>query len=438
MDYTVKEVLQFVNENDVKFVRLAFCDIFGTMKNISILSSELKDAFENGVSFDAVAIKGFGSIEKSDMFLFPDPATIEILPWRPQQGRVVRLFCDIKKPDGTFFENDSRRILKNAVNKLLEKNLICKIGTECEFYLFETDDKGNPSLIPYDNGGYFDVAPLDKGENIRREICYCLEDMDIYPVASHHEQGPGQNEIDFKFNNADISADNLFTFKSVVKAIASKNGLYASFMPKPLKNESGNGLHINLSLFKNELNIFKNDRITHSKEAESFIAGVLNRINDITLFLNPVINSYDRFGFFEAPKYVSWSHQNRSQLIRIPASKGSKARMELRSPDPSCNIYIALALIIYAGNEGIENNLELPLPLNVDVYNENNMLNNLKKLPSSISEAVEMAENSNFIKKVLPDSFVFEFIKEKKKEIKLYNSCNDKDSFIKRQYFDVL
>lgn len=438
MDYTVKEVLQFVNENDVKFVRLAFCDIFGTMKNISILSSELKDAFENGVSFDAVAIKGFGSIEKSDMFLFPDPATIEILPWRPQQGRVVRLFCDIKKPDGTFFENDSRRILKNAVNKLLEKNLICKIGTECEFYLFETDDKGNPSLIPYDNGGYFDVAPLDKGENIRREICYCLEDMDIYPVASHHEQGPGQNEIDFKFNNADISADNLFTFKSVVKAIASKNGLYASFMPKPLKNESGNGLHINLSLFKNELNIFKNDRITHSKEAESFIAGVLNRINDITLFLNPVINSYDRFGFFEAPKYVSWSHQNRSQLIRIPASKGSKARMELRSPDPSCNIYIALALIIYAGNEGIENNLELPLPLDVDVYNENNMLNNLKKLPSSISEAVEMAENSNFIKKVLPDSFVFEFIKEKKKEIKLYNSCNDKDSFIKRQYFDVL
>lgn len=438
MDYTVKEVLQFVNENDVKFVRLAFCDIFGTMKNISILSSELKDAFENGVSFDAVAIKGFGSVEKSDMFLFPDPSTIEILPWRPQQGRVVRLFCDIKKPDGTFFENDSRRILKDAVNKLSKKNLVCKIGTECEFYLFKTDDEGSPSPIPYDNGGYFDVAPLDKGENIRREICYCLEDMDIYPVASHHEQGPGQNEIDFKFNNADISADNLFTFKSVVKAIASKNGLYASFMPKPLKDESGNGLHINLSLFKNELNIFKNDRITHSKEAESFIAGVLNRINDITLFLNPVINSYDRFGSFEAPRYVSWSHQNRSQLIRIPASKGSKARMELRSPDPSCNIYIALALIIYAGNEGIEKEMELPMPLDIDTYNENNILSDLKKLPSSISEAVEIAENSDFIKKVLPSSFICEFIKEKKKEINLYNSCNDKDSFIKKHCFDVL
>ena len=234
MTYAVREVLQFIKENDVKFIRLAFCDLFGTQKNISIMPNELERAFKEGVSFDASVIKGFADVSKSDLLLFPDPTTLSVLPWRPQQGRVVRFFCDIRTPEKEKFIYDSRDILRNTIKKCIAKGYTPYIGTECEFYLFKTDEEGEPTMVTHDKGGYFDIAPIDKGENIRREICLCLEEMGISPESSHHEQGPGQNEIDFKYSDSLTAADNFITFKSVVKAIAARNGLFASFMPKPI------------------------------------------------------------------------------------------------------------------------------------------------------------------------------------------------------------
>lgn len=436
MDYTANEVLEFIKDNDVKFIRLAFCDIFGMQKNIAIMPDELPRAFENGISFDASAIKGFMNVEKSDLFLVPDPSSLSILPWRPSHGRVVRFLCNIKYPDGTYFEGDARNILDTVVNDMMKLGYICKIGSECEFYLFEMDDLGNPTHTPHDYAGYCDIAPLDKGENVRREICLTLEEMNIIPESSHHEQGPGQNEIDFKYSNAMLAADNLITFKSVVKAVAARNGLYASFMPKPFEDKSGSGLHINMSLFKNGLNIFKNSKFEHSTESENFIAGILNRVCEISAFLNPLVNSYERFGKFEAPKYITWSHQNRSQLIRIPAANGEYSRMELRSPDPSCNPYLAFALLIYAGIEGIKNSIPLENPTNFDLYSaDKSTLSNINKLPENLSEALDLAAKSEFIKKVIPSVTVEKYINLKKQEYEKYINYTSKTSFNKDFYF---
>lgn len=422
MTYTMKEVLQFVKENDVKFIRLAFCDILGVQKNISIMPDELDRAFESGISFDASAISGFLNIENSDLFLYPDPSTLSILPWRPQQGRVVRFFCDIKHPDGRDFEGNTRNILRLAVKRAARLGFECKIGSECEFYLFETDEKGNPTDIPYDNGGYLDIAPVDKCENIRREICLTLEQMGIKPESSHHEQGPGQNEIDFRYSDALTAADNFITFKSVVRTIASMNGLSASFMPKPITDKSGSGLHINLSLSKNGFNIFNRNNTDYFNLAESFIAGVLDKILDITAFANPVVNSYDRFGAFEAPKYVSWSHQNRSQLIRIPAATGEYSRMELRSPDPSCNPYLTFALVLHAGLDGIENSLELSKPTDFNILKaDNDKLKNIKVLPDNLKQALDILSQSNFVKNIISEEILNKYL-----EIKLSEWNNHK------------
>ena len=436
MNYTVSEVLRFVEENDVKFIRLAFCDIFGVQKNISIMPSELPRAFDTGISFDASSIDGFMNIEESDLFLVPDPSTLSILPWRPSRGRVVRFFCHIKYPDGRNFEGDGRYILKTVLDELKEMKYVCKVGTECEFYLFENDEEGFPTKIPFDRGTYFDIAPVDKGENIRREICLTLEEMNITPESSHHESGPGQNEIDFKYSDALTAADNLVSFKSVVKSVAARNGLFASFMPKPLENESGSGLHINLSLFKNGLNIFKTEINEHSLAAESFIAGILNRIEDITLFLNPLTNSYNRFGKFEAPEYVSWSHKNRSQLIRIPSAKGEHSRMELRSPDPACNPYIALALIIKAGIEGIKNNATLEPPQDLNLYKAPKELSQIfRKLPNNLEIAIDKACESDFIKSILPNKTFDKYVSIKRNELEKYSLTEDKNVFETENYF---
>ena len=315
MNDMVSEVLKFVEENDVKFIRLAFCDIFGTQKNVAIMPEELPRAFETGISLDASSVRGFFNARETDLFLVPDPGTLSILPWRPSHGRVVRLFCNIRYPDGRIFEGDCRNILRKAAARAASMGYVCKIGSECEFYLFQTDENGDPTMIPQDRAGYCDIAPRDRGENVRREICLTLEQMGIRPENSHHEQGPGQNEIDFKYSDALSAADNLITFKSVVKTIAARNGLYASFMPKPLADKSGSGMHINLSLFKNRKNLFGTDGSGRSEEAESFMAGILHRVPEITAFLNPLTNSYARFGSFDAPKYLTWSHQNRSQPV---------------------------------------------------------------------------------------------------------------------------
>lgn len=436
MKTTAHEVLEFMDENDVKFVRLGFCDLLGVQKNISIMPDELEEAFENGISFDAHAIKGFRDITKSDLLLFPDPSTLTVLPWRPGPGRVIRFYCDIKNPDGSIFLQDSRYLLKQVVARSERMGYICKVGAECEFYLFKTDDDGEPTETTIDKGGYFDIAPLDRGENIRREICICLDEMGIMPEASHHEQGPGQNEIDFKFSDALTCADNLLTFKSVVKAIASRNGLHASFMPKPLIDSAGSGMHVSLSLAENGLNIFKTSENEHSQVAESFIAGILSRVAEITLFLNSNANSYERLGSFEAPKYVSWSHQNRSQLVRIPASYGERSRMELRSPDPSANPYLAFSLIISAGLDGIENNLKLPDPIDLDLNAiDEDTAKSLDTLPNSLDKAIAIAKESTFIKSIIGQEFFEKYISIKEEEASDFAEAKDKAQFYKEQYF---
>lgn len=428
-DYTIQEVLQFVEENDVKFIRLAFCDLFGTLKNIAIMKEELPRAFTSGISFDASAIKGFMNVTESDLFLFPDPGTLSILPWRPQQGRVVRMFCDIRHPDGRPFAGDGRHYLKEAVERAQQQGLTCKVGPECEFYLFEADENGHPTRIPHDRAGYLDVAPLDKGENVRREICLTLEEMEIRPESSLHEQGPGQNEIDFRYSDALTAADQLVTFRSVVKAVAARNGLYASFLPKPLEDCPGSGLHINMSLSKDGINLFKNREEGHSQTAESFLAGVLEHVREITAFLNPLVNSYGRLGRHEAPGYVTWSHQNRSQLIRIPAARGAYARMELRSPDPSCNPYFAIGLLLEAGLMGIAQERKLVPPTDMDLYAASpEQVRGIERLPQSLVEAVELAQNSAFLQRVLPAETLSRYLDERMLDWRMYNSQQREES----------
>jgi len=439
MNNTASDVMEFVKENDVKFIRLSFCDLFGFHKNIAIMANELPSAFEHGISFDAHAIKGFRDVTQSDLLLFPDPTTLTVLPWRPGPGRVVRFYCDIHNPDGSAFSRDSRALLKQVVKRCEMLGYTCNIGTECEFYLFKTNENGEPTDTTLDKGGYLDLSPLDKGENIRREICLTLEEMGIPPETSHHEQGPGQNEIGLKPTDALASADNLQTFKSVVKAITARNGLFASFMPKPLPGAAGSGLHVNLSLTQNGTNVFKNKNEGHSGIAESFIAGILARTPEMTLFLNPLANSYKRFGVFEAPKYVSWSHQNRSQLIRIPAAIREKVRMELRSPDPSLNPYLAFALIIAAGLDGIESNLVLSPAVDADLsVADESVTKTLVPLPDSLSKAITLAENGEFVKGVIGEEFFTKYITLKKAEAAGFAAAEDKAKFDREQYFDVV
>ena len=441
MDSTAREVLEFVADNDVKFVRLTFCDLFGLQKNISIMADELGPAFEHGVAFDAHAIAGLRDVTRSDLLLFPDPGTLMVLPWRPGPGRVVRFYCDIRNPDGSPFVHDSRLLLKEAVAACERAGYACKVGAECEFYLFKTDEDGNPTDTAFDNGGYLDISPLDRGEDIRREVCLTLEEMGIRPESSHHEQGPGQNEIDFAFSDALTCADNLQTLKSVVKSVAARNGLFASFMPKPLPDAPGNGLHVNLSLAQNGQNIFKNADEGHSGVAESFIAGVLAHTPAITLFLNPVANSYERFGAFEAPRYVSWSRQNRSQLVRIPVAQGEKVRMELRSPDPSVNPYLAFALIIAAGLDGIGKGLPLPPAVDGDPADATGAPGPLESLPTTMGEALSLAKDSGFVKGVIGEGLLAKYIAikwDEADEAHEADEAGDKERFYRERYFAVL
>lgn len=392
MIYTAREVYDFVRQEDVKFIRLAFCDVNGKQKNISITPDELPRAFSDGISFDASAIKGFGDEVGSDLLLFPVPSTLNILPWRSSHGNVIRMFCSMKYPDGTQFEKDSRMILQRAVDAAAAKGVSVQFGAEFEFYLFNTDEKGMPTDEPFDRAGYMDVAPEDRGENARREICLTLVEMGIKPESSHHEEGPGQNEIDFRYSDAMTAADNAMNFMTVVKAAAQRNGIYADFSPKPLPGESGNGLHINMS-------VRTADGEDHTN---AFMAGILAHIKEMTAFLNPTEDSYKRLGEKKAPKYITWSPENRSQLIRIPAAKGEYRRIELRSPDPTANPYIAYALLIMAGLDGIERELTAPEAVNVNLYKaDSSVTEPLDRLPASLDEAIAVAEGSDFVRGVI-------------------------------------
>ena len=397
MKYSKEEVLQYVSEEDVKFIRLSFCDVFGKQKNISIMPDELPRAFEEGIAFDASAVRGFGDEARSDLFLRPDPETLTWLPWRPEHGKVVRMFCSITYPDGKPFECDTRRLLRCAAQDAAAAGLTFCFGAEQEFYLFELDDRNMPTVIPYDRAGYMDIAPEDRGENVRREICLTLEQMGIRPESSHHEEGPGQNEIDFRYSEALAAADNVMTFRTVVKTIAGRCGVAADFSPKPLEGAPGNGFHINVSV-RPDVASEKLCRLT---------AGILEKAIPMTLFLNPSENSYRRLGQMKAPKFVSWSAGNRSQLIRIPAASKEFRRVELRSPDPMANPYIAFTLLIRAGMYGIEHRLDLPKPVDVNLFKADDaVLSSLAKLPSSLEEAKREASGDEFIKKYIPSEIL--------------------------------
>ena len=393
MKYSKEEVLQYVREEDVKFIRLAFCDVFGKQKNISIMPEELPRAFEYGIAFDASAIAGFGDETRCDLLLHPDPETLMLLPWRPEHGKVVRLFTHITYPDGTLFECDTRSLLKKAVEDAKKAGYTFAFGAEQEFYLFNLDETGSSTKIPYDEAGYMDIAPEDRGENIRREICLTLEQMGIRPESSHHEEGPGQNEIDFRYSDPLTAADNTMTFQTVVKTIARRNGVFVDFSPKPLDDKPGNGFHINMSVKPSD----------SSENLCYMIAGVLEKVVEMTAFLNPTEESYNRFGMDKAPGYVSWSSENRSQLVRIPAAVGEYRRAELRSPDPMANPYLSFTLIIYAALNGLENKLDLPEAANINLYKADaETLARFKKLPESLSDACKVAAASEFIKEHIP------------------------------------
>ena len=397
MKYSKQEVMQYVQEEDVKFIRLAFCDVFGKQKNISIMPEELLRAFEYGIAIDASAIEGFGDETHSDLLLHPDADTLMPLPWRPEHGRVVRMFCTISYPDGRTFECDSRSILKQAVQDAEKAGFQFFFGAEQEFYLFNLDDNGNPTREPYDNAGYMDIAPEDKGENIRREVCLTLEQMGIRPESSHHEEGPGQNEIDFRYSSPLAAADNAMTFQTVVKTVARRNGLYADFSPKPLEDKPGNGFHINMSVKSSD----------NADNMNFMIAGILAKVAEMTIFLNPLESSYQRFGNNKAPRYISWSSENRSQLVRVPAAVGEYKRAELRSPDPAANTYLAFALMIYASLYGIQNKLELQDPADINLYKADaDTLAKFEQLPENLKSACSLANNSDFIKEHIPGAIL--------------------------------
>ena len=412
MSYSKEEVMQYIGETGVKFIRLAFCDAFGVQKNIAIMPNELERAFTYGISIDASSIPGFRSDVRSDLFLKPDPATLVQLPWRPENGRVVRMFCDLVYPDGSHFDGDARYLLKQVVEEAGRLGYEFSIGTEMEFYIFRNDENGEPTRIPYDRAGYMDVAPDDKGENLRREICLTLEQMGICPESSHHEEGPGQNEIVFRHSDPVTAADNAVTFLSVVKTIAARNGLNADFSPKPLQDMPGNGMHINLSCRKKT----QEQDLTATTERqllEQSMAGIMDRISEISVFLNPDRVSYQRLGNNKAPAYITWSSENRSQLIRFPAPVGGNYRAEIRSADCTSNPYITLALLLASGLEGIREKKKLPEPADLNLSEAPaSVLQHFRRLPGSLTEARGIALESEFVKQLLPEKLIRNYCTE--------------------------
>ena len=422
MHYSKEDILAMVEENGVKFIRLQFTDILGTLKNVAITDRQLEKALNNHCMFDGSSINGFVRVEESDMYLRPDLDTFVIFPWRPQQGKVARLICDVYMPDGTPFEGDPRYILKKAINKAKDMGYTMNVGPECEFFLFEVDNDGNPTLKTNDKGSYFDLGPIDLGENARRDMTLALEDMGFEIETSHHEVAAGQNEIDFKYADALVTADNIATFKYVVKSIAQRHGLYATFMPKPLHGVNGSGMHINISLIKDGKNAFHNeeDELGLSSVAYNFIAGVLKHIKEICPITNPLVNSYKRLvPDYEAPVYIAWSAKNRSPLIRVPSAREEGTRIELRSPDPSSNPYLVLACLLLAGLEGIKYNLEPPKCIDKNIFDlnrEERKRENIESLPESLHEAVAYMQKSDLVKEALGKNTFEYYIKAKEVE----------------------
>lgn len=422
-NYTREDILRLSKEQDVKFVRLQFTDIFGILKNVAITVEQLEKALDNKCMFDGSSIEGFVRIEESDMYLRPDPNTFVIFPWRPQTGKVARLICDVYNPDGTPFEGDPRYVLRKALKKANDLGYdTFNVGPECEFFLFLTDSEGNSTTITHDNAGYFDLGPVDLGENARRDMCLALEEMGFEIEASHHEVAPGQHEIDFKYSDALTTADAILTFKLVVKTIAQRHGLHATFMPKPIFGINGSGMHTNMSLFKNGKNSFydENGPLQLSQDAFWFIGGVMKHMRSIAAITNPLVNSYKRLvPGYEAPVYIAWSGRNRSPLIRIPAARGASTRVELRCPDPSCNPYLALAAILNAGLDGIVNKIQPPASVDKNIFamtQEQRDGEGIGSLPGSLKEAIDEMQKNELLKEVLGRHIFEKYIEAKNGE----------------------
>lgn len=416
-----EDVMRFVEDNDVKFIRLQFTDIGGIMKNIAVNESNIENALD-GVLFDGSSIEGFARVEESDMLLLPDLDTLNMIPWRPQQGRVARFISDVFLEDGSPFEGDPRYILKKTLNAAAREGYTFDVGPECEFFLFHTDDNGLPTTQTHDTASYFDLAPIDLGEDARREMSLVLEEMGFIIDASHHEVAGGQHEIDFRHDEALKTADNIMTFKMVVKIIAQKHGLHATFMPKPLRDEAGSGMHINMSLSKDGQNIFsdKQDPIGISNDARHFIGGIFRHIKGITALTNPLVNSYKRLvPGNEAPSFTTWARRIRSPLIRIPIISGGNARLELLSPDSTCNPYLTLAVLLAAGLEGIKEGVEPPDEATcnpVGMTAGQMKAAGIERLPESLGDALGAFEKDGLIKKTLGDHAFSRYLSVKRAE----------------------
>ena len=426
--YTKQDIMQIVEEEDVEFIRLQFTDIFGILKNVAITKSQLEKALDNKCMFDGSSIEGFVRIEESDMYLYPDLDTFCIFPWRPQQGKVARIICDVYCADGTPFEGDPRYALKREISRAAKLGYTFNVGPECEFFLFHIDEEGQPTTISHEKAGYFDLGPVDLGENARRDMVLTLEDMGYEVEASHHEVASAQHEIDLKYEEAMITADNIMTFKLAVKTIAKRHGLFASFMPKPKYGINGSGMHVNMSLSKDGKNIFHDPDgdLGLSKEAYYFMGGIMKHMKGMTAITNPLVNSYKRLvPGFEAPIYIAWATSNRSPLIRIPTARGKETRIELRCPDPAANPYLTLAVCLAAGLDGIENQIMPPTIVKENIFemgvSQKEALG-IESLPGNLYEAIEELERNDYIKDTLGKHIAEKYVEAKKAEWAAYCS----------------
>lgn len=440
MAYTKEEIIRRVQQEDIKFIRMQFTDIFGQLKNVAITASQIEKAVNNQIMFDGSSIEGFVRLEESDQYLYPDLDSFVVFPWEPQQGKVARLICDVYNPDGTPFVGDPRGVLKSALKKAEGMGYdTFNVGPEAEFFLFQTDAEGKPTTKTNDEAGYFDLGPLDHGEPTRREICLALEEMGFEIEASHHEVAEGQHEIDFKYQDALTSADSIMTFKLAVKTLAQKNGLHATFMPKPIFGINGSGMHTNMSLFRNGKNVFYDEKGEKglSKEAYSFIAGLLHHMKGMAAITNPLVNSYKRLlPGYEAPCYLAWSASNRSALIRIPAARGQATRVELRCPDPACNPYLSFAVCLAAGLDGIEKGMTPPPEITENIFEMTpaaRRRRGIDALPGSLEEALVALKKDKLILGVLGAHVASQYIAGKEAEWDEYRtrvSSWERDKYI--------